>query len=63
MERFSVCTSVYKNDNPAYVKVALDSMLVNKSVKPSEIVLTHDGPIPNEISPIFLEYRDKYGDV
>ena len=48
MNRFSICTSVYKNDKPEYVRVALDSMLVNQSVKPLEIVLVQDGPVPDE---------------
>lgn len=63
MEKFSVCTSIYKNDKPDYVRVALDSMLVNQSVKPTEIVLVQDGPVPYELSRLLLEYKDKYGDI
>lgn len=63
MERFSVCTSVYKNDKPEFVREALDSMLVNQSVKPTEIVLVEDGPVPYELSRMLLEYKDKYGEV
>ncbi len=39
MEKFSVCTSVYKNDKAEFVRVALDSMLAHQSVKPDEILL------------------------
>lgn len=60
MEEFSVCTSVYKNDKPEYVRVALDSMLVNQSVKPSEIVLVQDGPVPEALSTLLQEYEAKY---
>lgn len=63
MMKFSVCTSIYKNDKPDYVRVALDSMLVNQSVKPNEIVLVQDGPVPYDLSRLLLEYKDKYGDV
>ena len=63
MEKFSVCTSVYKNDQPEFVRVALDSMLVNQGVKPSEIVLVQDGPVPYEFFRLLLEYEDTYGDV
>jgi len=63
MEKFSICTSIYKNDNPDYVRLALDSMLVNQSVKPNEIVLVQDGPVPYDLSRLQLEYKDKYGDV
>lgn len=63
MELFSVCTSVYKNDKTEYVRVALDSMLVHQSVKPSEIVLVQDGPVPNELASLLQEYEDKYPSV
>lgn len=59
---FSVCTSVYKNDNPEYVKVALDSLLINQSIKPAEIVMVQDGPVPDATSLLLSDYRNKYGD-
>lgn len=63
MERFGVCTSVYKNDKPEFVQVALDSMLVHQNVKPAEIVLVQDGPVPDKLSLLLSEYEDKYSDV
>jgi glycosyltransferase involved in cell wall biosynthesis len=57
MEKFSICTSIYKNDKPEFVRVALDSMLVNQSVKPDEIVLVQDGPVPTELSILLQEYE------
>lgn len=63
MIQFSVCTSIYKNDKPEYVKVAFDSMLVQQSIKPSEIVLVQDGPVPSELSALLLEYEEMYPDV
>lgn len=63
MEKFSVCTSVYKNDKPDFVRVALDSMLEHQSVKPDEIVLVQDGPVPEELSLLLAEYEDKYSEV
>ena len=61
MEKFSVCTSVYKNDKPEYVKVSLDSMMVNQSIKPNEIVLVQDGPVPTDLSALIFEYKKIYG--
>lgn len=58
--RFSVITSVYKNDKPEFVKVALDSMLVHQSTKPNEIVLVQDGPVPDGLSTLLQEYEVKY---
>lgn len=63
MVKFSVCTSIYKNDKPEFVKVALDSMLVHQSVKPAEIVLVQDGPVPNGLSTLLTEYETKYPEV
>lgn len=60
MISFSVCTSVYKNDNPDYVRVALDSMLLDQSIKPDEIVLVQDGPVPEGLSLVLAEYENKY---
>lgn len=63
MSLFSVITSVYKNDKPEFVRVALDSMLVNQSVKPTEIVLVQDGPVPEGLQQLLQEYEAKYPDV
>ena len=63
MSLFSVITSVYKNDKPEFVRVALDSMLVNQSVKPTEIVLVQDGPVPDGLSLLLSEYESKYPEV
>ena len=63
MEEFSIITSVYKKDNPEYVRVALDSMLVDQSVKPNEIVLVQDGPVPETLSSVLAEYEANYARV
>ena len=63
MSLFSVITSVYKNDKPEFVRVALDSMLAHQSVKPSEIVLVQDGPVPDGLSSLLSEYELKYPEV
>ena len=60
--QFSVITSVYKNDKPEYIRVALDSLLVQQTVKPDEIVLVQDGPVSYETSRLLLEYKDNYGE-
>ena len=60
---FSVVTSIYRNDIPNYVRAALDSMLVTQSVKPNEIVLVQDGPVPYGLSRLVIEYKEKYGDI
>ena len=53
---FSVVTSVYKSDNPEWFDTALAS-IVNQTIKPSEIVLVVDGPVPDGIHQIIDKYK------
>ncbi|MBR4678311.1 MAG: glycosyltransferase [Bacteroidales bacterium] len=60
---FSVVTSVYKNDKTEYVRAAFDSMLVNQSVKPNEIIIIRDGFVSDDLEEFLKEYERKYSDV
>lgn len=51
--------SVYKNDNPKFVKSALDS-IINQTFKPSEIILMIDGPVSDELKEIIIVYSNNY---
>lgn len=55
---FSVATSVYKNDNPEWFDRALQSVIVDQTVKPSEVVLVVDGPISSELNAVIDKYRE-----
>lgn len=57
-KRFSVCMSVYKNDNPADFSVAIDSIL-NQTVKPNEIILVEDGPVPAELENLITQIESR----
>ena len=63
VEFFSVVTSIYKNDKPDFVRTALDSMLVNQIVKPSEIVLVRDGQVPEILDKLLNEYEASYPEI
>jgi glycosyltransferase involved in cell wall biosynthesis len=63
LKDFSIITSVYKNDKPEFVRTALDSMLIHQSVKPSEIVLVQDGPVPSELCILLNEYENKFQEI
>lgn len=54
---FSVLMSVYYKDNPQWLRQSIDSVL-NNTVKPSQIVLVVDGPIPTELELVLIEYED-----
>ena len=55
MQQFSVSMCVYEKDNPAWFRQAVDSIL-DQTVKPSEVVLVVDGPIPEELNQAVLTY-------
>lgn len=46
---FSVVMSIYKNDDPEYLEDALDSIVINQSLKPDEVVIVGDGPLPQSL--------------
>lgn len=41
--------SVYRNDNPVFLKQALDSICERQTKRPDEIVIIVDGPVSDEI--------------
>lgn len=55
--RYSVLMSVYKNDSPAYLKLALESIYEKQTRKPDEIVVVFDGPIPDELNIVLDDFR------
>jgi glycosyltransferase involved in cell wall biosynthesis len=56
---FSVSMSVYEKDNPKHFDIALESIF-NQTVKPTEVVLVVDGPIPDAISQIIQTKKENY---
>ena len=63
MTLFSIITSIYKNDKPEFVRFALDSMLINQTVKPTEIVLVRDGQVTEELDRLLDEYEARYPEI
>lgn len=54
---FSVAMSVYGKDNAEWFDLALESVTLKQTVKPSEIVLVVDGPVPEEIHRVIEKYQ------
>ena len=50
--KYSVLMSVYKNDSPEFLKLALESIYDNQTRKPDEIVVVFDGPLTDELHKI-----------
>lgn len=55
MKSYSVLTTVYKKENPLYLKQSIDSML-NQTVPPNEYVVVKDGPLTEELDSVLQEY-------
>ena len=55
--KYSVLMSVYAKDSPEYLQISIDSML-NQTVKPDQVVLVIDGPIPVEIENVINQYSE-----
>lgn len=53
--KFSVVTSVYRNDKPAFVAHALKSITTAQSVRPDEVVLIVDGPVPDKLKELIVD--------
>ena len=58
---FSVSMCVYWKDNPQHFKAAVES-IINQTVKPTEIVLVVDGPVPSHLNQIirFFEVDKRF---
>ena len=54
--KFSVSMCVYGGDNPQHFKIAVESIL-NQTVKPDEVVLVVDGPVPEETADIISGFE------
>lgn len=48
MGKISVAMSIYKNDDPVFLRVALKSV-IDQTLKPNEIVIVGDGPVPEAL--------------
>lgn len=48
-EKFTVLTSVYAGDDPAQFERALESITRDQTMKPNQVVLVQDGPVPADL--------------
>lgn len=53
----SVLMSVYKKDNPEFLKLALESIYENQTLKPDEIVVVFDGELTNELYTVLDNFK------
>ena len=58
-KNISVLMSVYKNDLPSNVRTAVESV-INQTLKPKQIVMVVDGPVPDELKKLLLDLEKEY---
>lgn len=56
--RYSVLMSVYKNDNPDFLKNALESIYEKQTRKPDEIVVVFDGKLTTELYAVLDKFKE-----
>ena len=56
--KYSVLMSVYKNDNPDFLKVALESIYEKQTRKPDEIVVVFDGELTPALYSVLNKFRE-----
>lgn len=59
----SVLMSVYKKDDPGFLKLALESIYEQQTRKPDEIVVVFDGPLTPELYGVLDAFRQGKEDV
>lgn len=54
---FSVAMGIYRNDDADHFKKAVDSIYTNQTVKPNEIIIVVDGPIPIHLENVLKDLK------
>lgn len=55
--KYSVLMSVYKNDNPTFLKIVLESVYEQQTRKPDEIVVVFDGALTDDLYGVLNSFR------
>ena len=56
--KYSVLMSVYKNDSPEFLQIALESIYEKQTRKPDEIVVVFDGPLTEELYAVLNRFAE-----
>lgn len=62
MMKFSVLMAVYIKDTPGFFEQALESVLIDQTLLPSEVVLIKDGQLTDELESIIDNFKSKFSD-
>ncbi len=59
---FSVLMSVYIGENPEHLQMSLQSILVNQTLKPNEVILICDGKLSRELDAVIHQFEKMFPD-
>lgn len=54
---FSVLLSVYKAEKPEFLQQAIESIYHEQTLKPSQVVIVKDGPLPEQLEQVLERYK------
>ncbi|QOW51070.1 glycosyltransferase [Acinetobacter sp. YH12138] len=60
---FSILLSLYIKENPTFLNQCFQSIWLNQSIKPYEIVLVCDGPLNNELENLLYKWKKEIGGI
>ncbi|OOE88691.1 glycosyltransferase [Salinivibrio sharmensis] len=60
---FSVLMSVYKAEKPDFLQQAIESIYHNQTLKPSQVVIVKDGPLPEQIEAVLARYQSELQEI
>ena len=61
--KYSVLMSVYKNDDPSFLSLALESIYDQQTRKPDEIVVVFDGPLTEQLYEVLDRYSKERSEI
>lgn len=56
-KNFSVLMAVYKNDNPQNFRLAVESVTIKQTLKPSEVLMVVDGLVSQSLADIIKQLQ------
>lgn len=58
--KFSVLLSVYIKEKPEHLKESLDSITINQTITPNEIIIVRDGQLNDNLDKVLTHYERQY---
>lgn len=63
VDNFSVLITTYKGEKAEYLKASLNSILVEQTLIPNQVVLVEDGPLTKELEDVVVQFEKEFSDI